>query len=84
MCISYFDVPQLFFFAAPEHWHSDAPEADAMDLGMPFPIGCFLEMTVRRRIVLPGSLALRRGRTCWTYLQFELNSPRCRLVDGNR
>jgi len=37
-----------------------------------------------RNIVLPGYLVLRRGRTCWTYLQFELNSPRCRLVDGDR
>jgi hypothetical protein len=34
--------------------------------------GCFLEMTVRGRIVLPGSLPPRRGRTCWIYCNLSL------------
>jgi hypothetical protein len=42
MCICYFNVPQLFFCAAPEQRHSGAPEADAMGLGMPFRKRLFL------------------------------------------
>jgi len=42
MCISYFNVPQLFFCAAPEQRHSDAPDADAVGLGIPFRKRLFL------------------------------------------
>ena len=42
MCICYFNVPQLFFCAAPEQRHSDAPDADAVGLGISFRKRLFL------------------------------------------